>query len=58
MAIKERYIPVSVDTKLPVTFGVEDQNYRQIDINLDAGFDLEELRSLHHNVDISQNFDN
>ncbi len=58
MAIKERYIPMSVDTNLPVSFGVEDQNRRQIDINLDPGFDLEELRSLHHNVDISQNFDN
>ncbi len=57
MAIKERYIPASPMADLPVTFAVEDHNYRQIEINLDAGFDLEALRSLHHNVDISQSFD-
>ena len=58
MAIKARYVPAEINADLPVTYGIQDQNYRQIEINLDAGFDLAELRSLHHNVDIAQSFDN
>ncbi len=57
MAIKARYVPTEVDASLPVTTGVQDQNYRHIEVRLDAGFDLKELRSMHHNVDIAQNFD-
>ncbi len=56
MAIKERYIPEGFDAKLPLTYGVKDQMYRSIDINLDVGFELDEIRSLHHNVEINQNF--
>lgn len=54
MAIKERYIPADTMADLPITTNVSDQNYRMIDVNLTAGFDLFELRSLHHNVDIIQ----
>lgn len=57
MAIKTRYIPPGVDAQLPVSSGVVDHNYRKIKINLDAGFELDELRSLHHNVEIDQQFD-
>src|SRR5690554_2567853 len=55
MAIKERYVPDLTMANLPITASVADQNYRHININLNAGFDLFELRSLHHNVDISLN---
>jgi len=58
MAIKERYVPAEVDANLPVAYGIQDQNYRNIEVNLDAGFDLDELRSLYHNVEITQNFNN
>ena len=58
MAIKARYVPAEVNASLPVTAGIEDQNHRHIEVHLDAGFDLDELRSLHHNVEITQNFDN
>jgi len=57
MAIKDRYVPDSTQADLPVTTSVSDQNYRQIDIKLDAGFDLLNLSSLHHPVDIIRNFD-
>ncbi|MGJ8663006.1 MAG: VWA domain-containing protein, partial [Marinicella sp.] len=56
MAIKDRYIPAGMDAQLPVSGGVIDQNFRQIKINLDAGFELDELRSVHHNVEINQQF--
>lgn len=56
MAIKERYIPGGFDVQLPKTQGIEDTMYRSIDINLDAGFDLDEIRSLNHNVTITPNF--
>ncbi len=57
MAIKPRYIPPAVNANLPVTQGVSDEMYRSIKVNLDAGFELDELRSLHHNVAIDQDFD-
>ncbi len=57
MAIKARYTPKMSNAPLPQTFAVTDKNYRQINVNLEAGFDLDELRSLHHNVEITQNFD-
>jgi Ca-activated chloride channel family protein len=56
MAIKPRYIPAEYDAQLPLNSNVVDQNYRVIDINLDAGFELDELRSLHHNVTIEEKF--
>jgi len=57
MAIKPRYVPANLNVQLPQDTSVIDENHRQIDINLDAGFELDELRSLHHNVEITQNFD-
>ncbi|TDR20581.1 VIT domain-containing protein [Marinicella litoralis] len=56
MAIKARYTPADVAPNLPSTQGVNDLNYRRIDINLDAGFALDEIRSLHHNIEIAQDF--
>jgi len=56
MAIKPRYIPAGMNPDLPSTLGVVDDNFRRINVRLDAGFELDELRSLHHNVDIEQNF--
>ncbi len=58
MAIKPRYMPTSTFDHLPSTLGVQDEGYRKIEINLEAGFDLNELSSMHHNVDIISNFDN
>lgn len=57
MAIKPRYIPTGMDPQLPVTLGVVDENHRRIHVRLDAGFELDELRSLHHNVEINPEFD-
>ncbi len=57
MAIKPRYIPPEISANLPTTQGVTDEMYRHINIHLDAGFELDELRSLHHNVEIVQNFE-
>jgi Ca-activated chloride channel family protein len=57
MAIKPRYIPTNTDPQLPNKSNVVDFGQRAININLDAGFELDEVRSLHHNIDISQNFD-
>ncbi|WP_223787271.1 VIT domain-containing protein [Marinicella meishanensis] len=57
MAIKPRYIPPGMDPELPATTGVMDAGQRRINVRLDAGFELDELRSLHHNVAISQEFD-
>ncbi|MCX7552811.1 VIT domain-containing protein [Marinicella sp. S1101] len=56
MAIKQRYVPDSYNAALPQTYGVQDAMYRSIDVNLDAGFELDEVRSLNHNVAIKQNF--
>lgn len=56
MAIKPRYVPDNSHAALPVTHGVEDLKQRNINIDLDAGFEVDELRSLHHNVDISQDY--
>ncbi len=57
MAIKPRYIPTAMGGEdLPVTTGVSDLRQRRIKVKLDAGFELDELRSLHHNVNISQDF--
>ncbi len=57
MAIKPRYIPPDTHNDLPATVGVADTKQRQVNIHLDAGFILDELRSLHHNVEIKQDFD-
>ncbi len=57
MAIKPRYVPDSMAANLPAKANITDQNYRHIEINLNAGFDLFELRSLHHDIDIVHNFD-
>ncbi|MFC3192960.1 VIT domain-containing protein [Marinicella sediminis] len=57
MAIKPRYIPAGFDADLPLTGGVIDHNQRTIEVSLDAGFDLQELKSMHHNVNIEQQFD-
>lgn len=56
MAIKQRYVPASSGAELPVNHSVQDQNYRHIAVTLDAGFDLKELRSMNHNVEITQSF--
>lgn len=56
MSIKTRYTPANVDPDLPTSHGVNDLNYRSIDINLEAGFVLDEIRSLHHNIDTTQEF--
>jgi len=56
MAIKSRYVPPATDVQLPETFGVSEHNHRSIEVKLEAGFELEALRSLHHNVDIKQDF--
>jgi len=57
MAIKPRYIPPGHDAGLPLTGGVIDHHQRVIRVNLDAGFDVQELKSIYHNVNIDQQFD-
>jgi len=54
MAIKARYTPSDTEPNLPATLAVNDLNHRRIDINLDAGFALDEIRSLHQNIEIAQ----
>ncbi len=57
MAIKPRYVPAGTDPQLPAKSNVVDFGQRVIEVNLDAGFELDEIRSLHHNIDIAQAFD-
>jgi len=64
LAIKNRYMQERYladfndanlqDTELPIT-STTDNNKRTIQINLEAGFELSELASLYHNVDIQEN---
>lgn len=57
MAIKPRYMPSGSDPQLPTNNNVIDFGQRVINVSLDAGFELDEVRSLHHNIDIEQHFD-
>ncbi len=53
LAIKNRYVPQGdlQETAVPVS-SVTDQMKRKIRINLEAGFELSELKSMHHDVAI------
>jgi Ca-activated chloride channel family protein len=56
LAIKERYMPSDSDeSPLNRLVSVSDNNYRTININLEAGFELSDIKSLYHNVNINQN---
>lgn len=52
MAIKSRYIPADYDARLPMHANVTDAMSRQINVTLDAGFELDEIKSLYHEVSI------
>ncbi|MCF6300958.1 MAG: VWA domain-containing protein [Proteobacteria bacterium] len=56
LALKARYVPDQFHATLPVNKNVDNAYTRSIKINLDAGFELDEISSLYHNVDISQDF--
>lgn len=53
MAIKARYLPENTDEQLPNS-STTNSDKRLLTITLDAGFNLKELRSLNHNVEINQ----
>ena len=54
MSIKPRYVPDGYQANLPPESDVLDPGYRSIDVQLDAGFELDEIRSMYHNVAIKQ----
>lgn len=54
MAIKPRYVPADYDARLPMHANVTDAMKRRINVQLDAGFELDEIRALYHEVTIDQ----
>ena len=56
MSIKPRYVPAEYDARLPMNNNVAGSRKRSISINLDAGFELDEVRSLYHEVNINDQF--
>ncbi len=57
MSIKSRYIPDSYDARLPMHSNVDNSRQRHITVQLDAGFELDEVRSLYHEVEIQSEFE-
>ena len=55
LAIKPRYVPGDNYKTLPGA-NVSNSNKRSITINLDAGFELAELQSLNHDIDVKETF--
>ncbi|WP_154222512.1 VIT domain-containing protein [Marinicella rhabdoformis] len=58
MSIKPRYVPADYDARLPMHSNVTDSLQRQIKVHLDAGFEVDEIRSLYHEVHIASDFKN
>lgn len=58
MSIKPRYVPADYDARLPMHSNVMDARQRQIKVHLDAGFEVDEIRSLYHEVNIDSDFKN
>ncbi|WP_395374479.1 VIT domain-containing protein [Marinicella sp. W31] len=56
LAIKPRYVPNADNKPLPTSGNVSHNNSRSININLDAGFELAELQSLNHDIDVVEEF--
>ncbi len=56
MTIKPRYIPADYDARLPMHANVSDTMNRHIQVHLDAGFELDEINSLYHEVKIESDF--
>ena len=55
LAVKPRYVPNNHYKPLPSS-NVSTSNTRNININLDAGFELAELQSLNHDIDVVEEF--